>query len=211
MELKNKVFNFLGDSITEGYGTTGSEKTFHQLLKEKYGLKAAWNYGISGTRIARQTVPSTENIRHDLDFVLRVPGMDRTADAVVVFGGTNDYGHGDAAFGTLDSTDVYTFCGAVNVLVETLKQNFPSAKLIFMTPLHRLCEENPSQSDGKTLADYVEALRAIYKKHGVFVIDLFEINPLDPANFSFLPDGLHPNDEGHRILAELIAEKLLEL
>lgn len=211
MELQNKIFNFLGDSITEGYGTTGADKVFHQLIKEKYSLKAAWNYGIGGSRIARQTAPTAHNLREDLDFVMRAPGMDRAADAVAVFGGTNDYGHGDAAFGSLDSTDIYTFCGAANTLVETLKQSFPSAKLIFMTPLHRAGEENPSNPDGKTLADYASALRSIYKKHGVAVIDLFEINPLDPLNSALVPDGLHPNDEGHRILAELIAEKLLEL
>ena len=35
--------------------------------------------------------------------------MDSDADVVVVFGGTNDFGHGDAKLGTFESRDPYTF------------------------------------------------------------------------------------------------------
>ena len=52
------------------------------------------NYGIGGTRIARQSKQSAEE-RWDKDFCSRVATMQDEADAVVVFGGTNDYGHGD--------------------------------------------------------------------------------------------------------------------
>ena len=56
MELKGKIINFLGDSITEGVGVEKTENIFHQIIKEKYGLKEAENYGISGTRIAKQKI-----------------------------------------------------------------------------------------------------------------------------------------------------------
>ena len=211
MELKNLTINFLGDSITEGYGTTAQDKVFHQIIKEKYNMKFAYNYGLSGTRIARQIVPSRENTKWDLTFELRSEIMDRNADAIVVFGGTNDFGHGDAPFGTLDSEDKYTFCGAVNSLIKTLKQNFPQAKLIFMTPIHRDDEAQPAMPDSKKLEDYVNAIRTICKIHKVAVIDLFQINPLDPTDKEVVPDGLHPNDKGHAIMAQVIAEELLKL
>ena len=211
MELKNLTINFLGDSITEGYGTTAQDKVFHQVIKEKYNMKFAYNYGLSGTRIARQIVPSRENANWDLTFELRSETMERNADAIVVFGGTNDFGHGDAPFGTLDSEDKYTFCGAVNSLIKTLKQNFPQAKLIFMTPIHRLDEAQPAMPDSKKLKDYVNAILTICKSHKVSVIDLFKINPLDPTDKEVVPDGLHPNDKGHAIMAQVIAEELLKL
>ena len=211
MELKGLTINFLGDSITEGRGTTGEDKVFHQIIKEKYGLKHAYNYGIGGTRIARQIVPSKVKPRHDLTFELRSDIMDRNADAVVVFGGTNDFGHGDAPFGNVDSEDIYTFCGAVNSLINKLKRDFSNAKIIFMTPIHRITEMNPSNPDGKILEDYVNAIRTICKKHSIPVIDLFEINPLDPADSKLVPDGLHPSDAGHSIMAEIIAEELLKI
>lgn len=211
MELKGLTIDFLGDSITEGHGTTAPEKVFHQIIKEKYDLEFAYNYGIGGTRLARQLTPTMDRTKHDLYFELRAETMDRKADAVVVFGGTNDYGHGDAHFGETDSEDIYTFCGAVNSLISKLERDFSKARIIFMTPLHRLNETQPSQPDGKTLEDYVKAIRDICKKRNIPVIDLFEINPLDPRDEVLVPDGLHPSDEGHKIMAEVIAEELLKI
>lgn len=211
MELKNLTINFLGDSITEGHGTTAPYMVFHQIIKDKYNMKHAYNYGLGGTRIARQIVPTKESTKFDLTFELRSEIMDKNADAIVVFGGTNDYGHGDAPFGTLESEDIYTFCGAVNSLIKTLKHNFPNAKLIFMTPIHRVRENQSSMPDSKKLEDYVNAILMICQNNNVPVIDLFKINPLDPTDMDIVPDGLHPNDKGHAIMAQVIAEELLKL
>lgn len=213
MKLDGAKINFLGDSITEGAGTTGPEMCFHQIIKEKHNLSVANNYGVSGTRIARQTEPTRDNTKFDLTFELRSEVMDRDVDAVVVFGGTNDFGHGDAHFGDVDSDseDIYTFCGAVNSLISKLKRHFQKSEIVFMTPLHRLTEDEPSMPDGKILSDYVGAIVEICKKRDVKVIDLFKINPLDPADEGVVPDGLHPNDLGHAIMAEVIAEELLKI
>lgn len=211
MNLKGLTINFLGDSITEGHGTTSPEKVFHQLIKEKYNMKHAYNYGLGGTRIARQVVPTEVNTKYDLTFELRADIMDRKSDAVVVFGGTNDFGHGDAPFGTLDSEDTYTFCGAVNSLINKLKKDFPDKKIIFMTPIHRLREDEPTSPDSKVLEDYVNAIREICGKQGIPVIDLFKINPLDPADEELVPDGLHPSDKGHSVMAQVIGEELLKI
>jgi hypothetical protein len=55
MELKGKKINFLGDSITEGVGTSSIDSVFHAVLKRECGLSEARNYGIGGTRFAVQT------------------------------------------------------------------------------------------------------------------------------------------------------------
>lgn len=211
MKLDGLTINFLGDSITQGVRTTSPEKVYHQIIKEKYNLKYAYNYGVSGTRIARQIIPSKDSTSCDLYFELRAEIMERSADAVVVFGGTNDFGHGDAPFGTLESDSIYTFCGAVTSLIKKLKKDFPNAKIVFMTPLHRTMEAQPSSPDSKVLEDYVDAIREICRVNNVDVIDLFEINPLDAWDEEVMPDGLHPNDKGHAILADVIAEELLKL
>ena len=92
MELKGKKINFLGDSITEGHGTSDwNTKPYHQVLKANVGLAEARNYGKGGTKIAR--LPVITDNPFDQDFNLRALDMDLDADAVVVFGGTNDYGH----------------------------------------------------------------------------------------------------------------------
>ena len=162
MKLKGVKINFLGDSITEGHGTTGPDKVFHQLIKKKYKLKEARNYGIGGTRIAKQSVAS-ENPRWDLDFLQRCDEMTDDADAVVVFGGTNDFGHGDAEIGSFDNMDVYTFYGALRTLMEKLINKYPGKPVVFMTPLHRSVEE----SNGKKLITYVNIIREVAEYYSI--------------------------------------------
>ncbi|MBQ3134369.1 MAG: SGNH/GDSL hydrolase family protein [Oscillospiraceae bacterium] len=214
MKLEGAKINFLGDSITEGYGVSNPEKlVWHQLIKRDHGLAQANNYGVSGTRIARRTQPYLPTPVYDVTFEMRAEIMSRDVDAVVVFGGVNDFGHGDAHFGDVnsDSEDIYTFCGALNSLISKLKRDFPKAELVFLTSLHYICENEPDQPDGKLLVDYVEAIRTICAKREVKIIDLFAINPLDCTDASLVPDGLHPNDAGHAVMAKVIAEELMKL
>ncbi len=208
MQLENLKINFLGDSITEGHGVSSPHKTFHQIIKRQFNLAAAFNCGIGGTRIAKQTRPSAH--KRDLYFGLRAKIMPSDVDAIVVFGGTNDYGHGDSKMGNIDSNDIYTFYGALNTLITDLKADFQFAKIIFMTPLRRKTENIPNH-DGKILADYVNAIIEITKKHNIPVIDLFRSDILDPEDTSVIPDGLHPNDKGHTIMADYIAKELLKI
>lgn len=114
MELKGKKIYFLGDSITEGVGASDTEHCYVSVFGKLSGAVVK-NYGISATRIACQTENLTTT-EPDLSFVNRVDSMDSDADVVVVFGGTNDFGHGDAKLGTFESRDPYTFYGAMHVL-----------------------------------------------------------------------------------------------
>ena len=63
MNLSGKKINFLGDSITHGSGTSGEDKRFSNLIAAKTGAICR-NYGIGGTRIARQfnrTIPDFDD------------------------------------------------------------------------------------------------------------------------------------------------------
>lgn len=210
MGLESKSIVFLGDSITEGHGTTAPDKVFHQIIKAEQGLKMAYNAGIGGTRIAKQTNISDEH-KYELYFASRVEFLPENADAVVVFGGTNDYGHGDAKMGDICSDDVYTFYGGLNVLYKKLREKYKDAKIIFMTPLKRTNEADPRLPENKILADYVEEIKVFCSKKNISLIDLYESNIFDPYDVNFVPDGLHPNDRGHAAMAEYIAEKLNEI
>ena len=107
MKLNGATVNFLGDSITEGVGASCECNRYTDVLAREFGLLRANNYGVSGSRIARQTVMTDEP--HDRDFCMRMSEMDENADAVVVFGGTNDYGHGDAPLGVPSDRTPFTF------------------------------------------------------------------------------------------------------
>lgn len=212
MNLNGLKMNFLGDSITAGCCASSPELGFVDILKQKYHLAEARNYGIGGTRIARQYTPS-EDPQYDLDFCMRYSDMDPDAGIIVVFGGTNDHGHGDAPFGTTKDRTPYTFCGACHYLFSGLKQKYPHTQIIVLTPLHRVNEE--CVKNGYTLEDYAKAIQDIAYQHNFPVLDLFHTSKIR-ANIlqiaqDLTTDGLHPNDLGHAILAEEIGTFLEQL
>ena len=207
MELKNTKINFLGDSITEGAGASRYENCYVEVMKQAYGLAEARNYGIGGTRLARQRIPSEEP-KFDRDFCSRVGEMDTDADIVVVFGGTNDHGHGDAPIGRETDRTPDTFIGACHYLYASLKEKF-SCPIVILTPLHRAVE---TRADGITLEDYVNHIRNIAPQYGLPILDLYAVSAINPATLADLTgDGLHPNDQGHSILAREIGEYLQKL
>ena len=218
MEIKGKKINFLGDSITEGAGASAPQFAYHQVMKTIYGIKEARNYGIGGTRFARQKTPSVSE-RFDLDFCMRAEEMDKDADIVVVFGGTNDYGHGDAPLGNFEDRDEYTFSGACHVLMRKLKELYPEAEIVIVTPMHRENENNPC-GDAKpepvgTLKEYVDIIRKTAEYYALPVCDIFAMGRVMPdipvMKEKYTTDGLHPNDAGHRLLAERIGNFLKNL
>lgn len=210
MELKNKKIGFLGDSITEGVGVSAPENCYVNVFGNLSGAIVK-NYGIGGTRIAKQKTPSVK-ARHDLDFLGRVQEMDDDFDVVVVFGGTNDFGHGDATIGDFSSRDEYTFYGAMHSLCTKLINKYPEAEIVFMTPLHRLSEDVIVNDIGVRnelpLSGYVEIIKEVAGFYGLPVLDLFNVSGLQPKvdiiKDKYMPDGLHPSDAG----AEKVAKRL---
>lgn len=218
MELKNKKILFLGDSITEGHGSSKVENRFTDLVAKELGADFE-NYGIGGTRIAKQKKPS-EKARWDLDFIGRVAEMSDTADVVVVFGGTNDWGHGDSDLGDFESRDPYTFYGALHTLYTSLVEKYPAATIVVLTPLHR-CGENARNVDPnrpnnvRLLKEYVEAIREVAEHYSLPILDLYKTSGLQPEisviRETYMPDGLHPNDAGYRVLADKVIAFLKNL
>ena len=213
MELKGLKINVLGDSITEGVGTSCREHRFGELLMERYGAIVR-NYGISGTRIARQKTPSWFNLDFDKHYVSRIDGMEPDADVVLVFGGTNDFGHGDALLGEMSDRTDTTFYGALHALFISLINKYPASKIVMLTPMHRLNEDNPRGDGGKPedvapLRTYVNIIREVAEYYSIPVLDLFAesgITPkVDVLKERYMPDGLHPSDAGNEVLCELIA------
>ncbi|NLD87392.1 MAG: SGNH/GDSL hydrolase family protein [Clostridiales bacterium] len=214
MELKGKKIVFLGDSITEGHGTTDVEHHFVTLVGKWGECREVKNYGIGGTRFAKQLAPSAEP-RWDKDFCGRIEELDEDAGIVVVFGGTNDFGHGDAPIGRFNDRSLYTFYGACHHIMTRMHERFPGKPMLILTPLHRLCEENQKGNEFKnivTLSTYVAIIREMAEYYSIPVLDLYAESGIQPKidiiREKFCPDGLHPNDAGHVLLAEKIFARL---
>lgn len=211
MKLSDLTMNFLGDSITEGAGASAYDKCFVKLIEQKTGAVCN-NYGIGGTRIARQKKPS-EDALYDNDFCLRIEQMEKSADVIAVFGGTNDFGHGDAPIGSVIDKSPNTFYGALNYLYNNLITRYSDAFIFVITPLHRDDENNPRGEgkkpvDGPLLHEYVAIIKEVAAKYSLPVLDLYADLGICPTvsaqKEKYTVDGLHPNDLGHKIIANMV-------
>lgn len=219
MELKGKKMVFLGDSITQGYGPSSIEHVYWNVIGKRTGAEVL-GFGVGGTRIAPQRTPTVERPWEDETFGERADKMPADADVVVVFGGTNDFGHGDAAFGKFTDRTGDTFCGAFHLLLQKLINKYPAAKIVVMTPTHRLSEDEDVYNElgvrrmGK-LVRYVDAEKEIAGFYGLPCVDLFRECPMQPKmevmRQRFMPDGLHPNDAGNELIANCLLKVLREL
>ena len=219
MNVTGFTVNFLGDSITEGVGVTDARNfRYDNYLAKLLGFSAN-NYGASGTRLAHQTRPSGLP-KYDLSFCGRAYYMDPTADMVVVYGGVNDYIHGDAPFGESGDTTNTTFCGGVYFLMNFLRETYGDKPIVFLTParsfyLRAIDDTLPSTHEtkyvaGKPLVAYVDVIIETAKQFGIKVLDLYRdlgIDPHIPEHFdTYTIDGLHFNDQGHVRIAEKLNE-----
>ena len=81
-------------------------------------------------------------------------------------------------------------------------------------PLHRYNEDNPygdgnKKKAGAPLSTYVALLKEILQKQGIPALNFekdFPIPAVNDGTDGLTVDGLHPNDKGHRLLAEKICE-----
>ena len=218
MDIKGFKVDFLGDSITEGTGVSDVINNCYQnRLAKMCGLSAVNTYAIGGTRLAHQIHPS-EKPRYDLCFCGRAFDMDTTADMVIVYGGVNDYIHGDAPFGKIGDTTPATYCGGVYFLMHYLRENYGDRPIVFMTPARCFLRKEvddliPSKharkiSGGMPLVDYVDVILETAKQFQIPVLDLYRnlgIDPHDQAMFdTYTIDGLHFNDDGPALIANLL-------
>lgn len=212
MRIDKMKINFLGDSITEGACATSNEKRYTTLVCKMLQAEEN-NYGIGGTRIAKQKNPNPECKEDYLDFLSRMVMMDTDADFTFVFGGTNDYGHGDVPLGCMEDETEYTFYGALKQLVQYLIDVFKRDKFCFILPLHRYREDNlygegNKSAAGAPLSAYVQGEKEVCEYYGVEYLDFNSIFPIPETNMGddLTWDGLHPNDKGHALIANKIVE-----
>ena len=93
-------------------------------------------------------------------------------------------------------------------MIIDIQSRCPKAQVVIVTPIHRHSEDFIAvRPDGEyVLADYVAMIKSVAEYFSLPVLDLWAtsgIQPNIPANMQkYAPDGLHPNDAGHKRLFE---------
>ncbi len=205
------VINCLGDSITTYAPAPAAGKNYHDWWGELYYVKNN-DYGISGTTVSLNgTVKSP--------FISRYSEMSDDAELVTVKGGTNDFA--STSKGTLTTRSPYTYYGSLRILVEGLIEKYPDRQIALFTPIRR-CENGQTLETknkfGDTLRDYAHAVEDIGRIYNIPVVNLYEEESLDftgdlESDFckKYMPDGLHPSGEGHRIMQKFMSSELERL
>lgn len=100
-------------------------------------------------------------------------------------------------------------------MFEKLVSAYGSGRVCCILPLHRWNEKYEYGDGNKrfpsTLEEYRRLISTIIRKFNLASIDLWDNGLPAPQSYmadEYFTDGLHPNDKGHRIIAEKIAEYL---
>ena len=226
----SKKILFLGDSITDK-SHIGCTKNYWGFLGERHGFNPLV-YGIGGQHMLH--IPAQAD-----KYRAEHP---ETPDVVFVFAGTNDF-NGNVPLGewyrvsegkvNKDGDEVVlkkrefifdngTFRGRINIAMRHLRDVFPGARIVLLTPIHRgyakfgdrnvQPDESYSNKCGLFVDDYVAAVKEASNIWAVRVVDINSDSGIYPnsrsqdafiANPGF--DRLHPSTAGHERIAEAIS------
>jgi lysophospholipase L1-like esterase len=204
---KGKKINYLGDSITLGAYTDGVAQRYTNVVATMTESESI-NLGVSGTLIGGNSSAA---------FCNRLYTLDLEADALIVFGGTNDYWTANA-LGEIKSTNKEETCGAVNYIIDYWQTNCPKKPIAFILPFNQYfkskdCEWNNGYG---TLQDYCNAIKSVCERKGVPVLNLYSESGMNMAfnetqRTLYSADGVHPNMNGHYVIARKVADFLSKL
>ena len=185
----------VGDSITYGQGVLGARgrDSYPAILSEITGATTV-NYGLCNRTLLSTGNFPYKNEHHYAD------SLAEKANAVIIMLGSND--------SKPQYWDKEAFIEEYTELVRSYRE-MPTIPVVYvMIPPAVFIEQDGTNCDDATVGgELADAVRQVASELSVTVIDLYSLTAGHPEWFS---DGLHPNAEGNRAIAEKIAEVVLK-
>lgn len=199
--LYGKIFNALGDSITNGYLLANpATEAWRNIIGSRNSMVVR-NHGSNGSTLSGTTGSMVE----------RALTMSTNADYITVWGGTNDYS-ANVPLGLVTDVVATTFYGALNILCKYIKETYPKGKVGFITPLNHKTIAN---GIGLFVQDYVNAIKTICNLWGIKVLDLYHEGQVLPINAvhlaTLMADYQHPNATGNVLIADTVESFMMSL
>lgn len=124
--------------------------------------------------------------------------------------------------------DAETYRGRINIALDKVKRMYPTKQIVLLTPIHRAqfyrneknwqITEDYTNRCGLYLEEYINAVKEAGNIWSVPVIDMNSISGLYPMMDEYVQyfkdgdtDRLHPNDNGHKRMAQTLMYQLLAL
>jgi len=169
-----------GDSVAEGWVASGPAYAWPAIAGRRYGLDVV-NMGYGGA--ARGEVASAEQI------------ASLQADVISITHGTNCW--------TRTPFSVDMMLASIAAFIDVVRQGHPDTPIVVASPVIRPDAETTPNRFGATLAELRHAMEAEAAERDVVLIPGRDLITADN-----LADGIHPDDEGHQILADVIGAEV---
>jgi hypothetical protein len=115
--------------------------------------------------------------------------------------------------GSIEDTDSTVFCGAYKLMLDRIKDKYPSSK-IYCISILPIAENGNTiyslNSKGWSISQANDCIRDICMLKNVSFIDMGPCQFSENVNL-FTADGLHPNVEGMKLIADYIIQKLKDI
>ena len=209
--LKGKKLSILGDSISTYKDVSNDinaneslypnpyfyrlpfplEKTYWMLLIEKLGLSLCVNNSWSGGNLSGK-----DNSSSGLNRANFLSHNDKTVpDIIIIFMGTNDLGRKVAP---------QIFEEDYKSTLKTVKNKYPNAKVCCVNiPDRDIVMKPQAEFFNKIISDAVDEAGENF-----FLADLFRSKLNNDFYYMNTVDGLHPDEDGMRIIAEILEEAI---
>jgi len=176
----------VGNSITEGYSNSTQLKAWPAQLNNLLGKRyTILNCGVSGTRMSKTVGPSYWN---DNRFKI---ALNANPQILIISLGTNDADQG--LWPSIRPTFKKDYISMID-----------SFRSMGKNPIIYTCLPPPVFANANQTAnirnELIPIIREISALKGTYIIDYY--TPLLPFS-SVFPDGVHPNDEGSAVMADL--------
>ncbi|MBQ5842733.1 MAG: SGNH/GDSL hydrolase family protein [Clostridia bacterium] len=225
---------FFGDSIAAGYGLADEEnERYSSLIAAEYGC-TVYNYAVSGDDgkdlLELLAEGNCEHLKDATVIVLSIGANNvlKAADALIPYYEALQNGTAPETFDVTDVMNVVAqgidrFKTELPQIIQALREVNADAKIIFQTVYnpYRDFTEFKVEQNGFTLsfaavsASSVIALNDVIENgaeaNGYTVCEVYTpFKEYEGNLINALPDGSnvdpHPNKEGHKLLAELVAD-----
>lgn len=209
--LKGKSLSILGDSISTYQGFSNDETANSTLVANKvfyksqfppeltYWMQVMNKLGLTLCVNNSQSGGNLSGIDDEMSGINRAKSLARddgmTPDLIILFMGLNDLGR---------NLPIDRFAADYLGTLEILKQNYKSAKVCCVN----LPDRDPYLKARTTL--FNEAIATAVKTAGesFFIADLFTSRLNNDFYYDNTVDGLHPDQDGMRIIAEIIIDAI---